>query len=39
VGEANAILGPVLGRHSVLLLDGARHLRQRRRAADDPDGG
>ena len=29
-GEANAILGPVLGRHSVLLLDGPRHLRQRR---------
>lgn len=29
-GEANAILEPVVGRHSVLLLDGPRHLRQRR---------
>jgi cytochrome P450 family 135 len=29
-GEANRPLEPVLGRHSVLLLDGAEHLRQRR---------
>jgi cytochrome P450 len=29
-GEANAVLGPVLGDRSVLLLDGAEHLRQRR---------
>ncbi len=29
-GEANAPLGPVLGDRSVLLLDGAEHLRQRR---------
>ena len=29
-GEANAILEPVVGRHSVLLLDGPRHLRQRK---------
>ena len=29
-GEANAPLGPVVGRRSVLLLDGAEHLRQRR---------
>jgi cytochrome P450 len=29
-GEANRILLPVLGKHSVLLLDGPRHLRQRR---------
>ncbi len=30
-GEANAaVVGPVLGRHSVLTLDGAEHLRQRR---------
>src|SRR6476646_4105972 len=29
-GEANAPLGPVLGERSVLLLDGAEHLRQRR---------
>src|SRR3954447_12258487 len=29
-GEANAILGPLLGDRSVLLLDGAEHLRQRR---------
>ena len=28
--EANAPLGPVLGERSVLLLDGAEHLRQRR---------
>jgi cytochrome P450 len=29
-GEANELLGPVLGERSVLLLDGAEHLRQRR---------
>jgi cytochrome P450 family 135 len=29
-GEANEVLMPVLGPHSVLLLDGAEHLRQRR---------
>jgi cytochrome P450 len=29
-GEANALLGPVLGQRSVLLLDGAEHLRHRR---------
>jgi cytochrome P450 len=29
-GEANVVLEPLLGRHSVLLLDGADHLRQRR---------
>jgi cytochrome P450 len=29
-GEANALLGPILGERSVLLLDGAEHLRQRR---------
>ncbi|MSP60239.1 MAG: cytochrome P450 [Myxococcales bacterium] len=29
-GEANAILEPVVGRNSVLLLDGKPHLRQRR---------
>jgi cytochrome P450 len=29
-GEANAMLGPVLGARSVLLLDGAEHLRHRR---------
>jgi cytochrome P450 len=29
-GEANAILGPILGANSVLLLDGKRHLRERR---------
>src|SRR4051794_3744590 len=29
-GEANAILGPVLGRRSVLLTDGAEHLERRR---------
>jgi cytochrome P450 len=29
-GEANAVLRPVLGRHSVLLLDDAPHLAQRR---------
>jgi cytochrome P450 len=29
-GKANAILAPLVGNHSVLLLDGASHLRQRR---------
>jgi cytochrome P450 len=29
-GEANSLLGPVVGERSVLLLDGAEHLRQRR---------
>lgn len=29
-GEANAVLGPVLGQRSVLLLDGNEHLRQRK---------
>jgi cytochrome P450 len=29
-GEANVILRPTLGAHSVLLLDGPRHLQQRR---------
>jgi cytochrome P450 len=29
-GEANALLGPMLGERSVLLLDGAEHLRQRK---------
>src|ERR671937_390116 len=29
-GEANAVLAPVLGERSVLLLDGAEHLRHRR---------
>jgi cytochrome P450 family 135 len=29
-GEANALLAPVVGRRSVLLLDGAEHLRHRR---------
>jgi cytochrome P450 len=29
-GEANAIMSPVLGPHSVLVLDGREHLRQRR---------
>jgi cytochrome P450 len=29
-GEANALLGPILGSRSVLLLDGAEHLRHRR---------
>ena len=29
-GEANAPLGPVLGERSVLLLDGAEHIRHRR---------
>jgi cytochrome P450 len=29
-GKANSFLAPVLGRHSVLVLDGPEHLRQRR---------
>jgi cytochrome P450 family 135 len=29
-GEANALLGPVVGQRSVLLLDGSEHLRHRR---------
>src|SRR5919112_1945955 len=29
-GEANAAMGPVLGEHSLLLLDGDRHLRERK---------
>ena len=29
-GEANAVLGPLVGDRSVLLLDGAEHLRQRK---------
>ena len=29
-GEANALLGPILGERSVLLLDGDEHLRQRK---------
>src|SRR5215470_13298428 len=29
-GKANAIVEPVVGKHSVLLLDGEPHLRQRR---------
>src|SRR3989440_6390509 len=29
-GEANALLGPVLGERSVLLLDGSEHMRHRR---------
>jgi cytochrome P450 len=29
-GEANVILEPILGTHSLLLLDGAQHLRERR---------
>lgn len=29
-GEGNAVLEPLVGRHSVLLLDGAEHLRHRR---------
>jgi cytochrome P450 len=29
-GEANVVLGPILGERSVLLLDGAEHLRHRR---------
>src|ERR1700750_3113556 len=30
-GEGNAILGPIMGEHSVLLLDEARHLEARKR--------
>src|SRR5271155_4170337 len=29
-GEANSVLEPVLGPHSVLVLDGSEHLRQRK---------
>jgi cytochrome P450 family 135 len=29
-GEANALLGPILGQRSVLVLDGAEHLRHRK---------
>jgi cytochrome P450 len=29
-GEANALLGPILGEHSVLVLDGGEHMRHRR---------
>ncbi len=29
-GEANAMLGPLVGPHSTLLLDGAEHLRHRK---------
>src|SRR6185436_15830469 len=29
-GEANGLLGPLLGQHSLLLLDGERHLHERR---------
>src|SRR5205807_4667675 len=29
-GEANAVLGPVVGARSLLLLDGAEHLRERK---------
>jgi cytochrome P450 family 135 len=29
-GEANAVMGPMVGPHSLLLLDGERHLRDRR---------
>jgi len=29
-GKINSILGPLLGRHSLLVLDGAEHLRQRK---------
>jgi cytochrome P450 len=29
-GEANSFLTPILGRHSVLVLDGAEHMRQRK---------
>lgn len=29
-GEVNAVLEPIVGQNSVLLLDGARHLRHRR---------
>ena len=29
-GQANDLLAPMLGQHSLLLLDGARHLRERR---------
>src|SRR5436305_687560 len=29
-GQANAVLGPVVGENSLLLLDGAEHLRERK---------
>ncbi|MBK9265730.1 MAG: cytochrome P450 [Polyangiaceae bacterium] len=29
-GKINAVLGPLLGQHSLLLLDGAEHIRQRK---------
>ena len=29
-GEANSFLEPILGKHSVLVLDGPEHLRQRK---------
>jgi cytochrome P450 family 135 len=29
-GEVNVPLGPIVGRHSILVLDGARHLRERK---------
>jgi cytochrome P450 len=29
-GEANAVMGPIVGRHSLLTLDGERHIRHRR---------
>src|SRR6202022_871884 len=29
-GEANSFMEPILGRHSVLILDGSEHLRQRK---------
>jgi cytochrome P450 len=29
-GEANAVMGPMVGRNSLLLLDGERHIRHRR---------
>jgi cytochrome P450 family 135 len=29
-GEANAVMGPLVGSHSLLLLDGERHLRHRK---------
>ena len=29
-GEANSVMGPIVGRHSLLTLDGERHIRHRR---------
>jgi cytochrome P450 len=29
-GEANAVMGPIVGKHSLLTLDGERHIRHRR---------